>query len=171
SLNARNAVGDLPPFDPAQLFAGLGRRDDPPRIVLTNSSAEYWRGDASLIHTDAEGTRDVDPPPFVRIYALAGTQHTPGALPPLDADPNTGDRGLQPFNVVDYAPLMRAVLVDLDRWVSEGVEPPPSAYPRLGDGEAIAAEATAAFFREIPGVRFPDRVVRPQRLDFGPDVA
>src|SRR5690606_29822920 len=106
-----------------QLFAGLAGRERPPRVVLTNSSAEYWRGDASLIHTDPEGARDVEPPPFVRIYALAGTQHTPGALPPLAADPNTGDRGLQAFNVVDYAPLMRAVLVNLDRWVSEDIQP------------------------------------------------
>ncbi len=170
SLNARNAVGDLPPFDTPQLFAGLARRERPPRIFLTNSSAEYWRGDASLIHTDADGARDVEPPPFVRIYALAGTQHTPGALPPLEADPNTGDRGLQPFNVVDYAPLMRAAWVNLDRWVSEGIEPPASAYPRLADRSAVAAESLAEQFGAIPGVRFPDHVVRPQRLDFGPDI-
>ncbi|MCC6533398.1 MAG: hypothetical protein IT531_12665 [Burkholderiales bacterium] len=170
SLNAKEAVGDLPPFTAGELFARLARRPRPPRIFLINSSAEYWRGDASLIHTDVDGACDVEPPPFVRIYAMAGTQHTPGTLPPLDADPNTGDRGLRPFNVVDYAPLMRAALVNLDRWVSEDVAPPASAYPRLADGSAIAAEATADFFRTLPGVRFPDRVIRPLRLDFGPDI-
>ena len=36
-----------------------------------NTSAEYWRGDASLIHTDLAGTRDVEPPAEVRIYLFA----------------------------------------------------------------------------------------------------
>src|SRR5207248_10277385 len=61
-------------------------------------------------------------------------------------------------------------LVNLDRWVADGVEPPPSAVPRLDDGTAIAAEATRAVFGAIPGLRFPDRLPRPLRLDFGPDV-
>jgi len=170
SLNAKGAVGELPPFNDAALFARVASRGNPPKIFLTNSSAEYWRGDASLIHTDAEGQRDVEPAEFVRIYLLAGTQHTPGALPPLEADPNTGDRGQQRFNVVDYAPLMRAALANLDRWVSDGVAPPPSAFPRLADGTAVEAETTAEFLRKLPGVRFPDRITRPLRLDFGPDI-
>jgi hypothetical protein len=142
-----------------------------PKIVTINTSAEYWRGDASLVHTDVEGTRDIEPLAGTRVYLFAGTQHTPSALPPPDADPNTGGRGLQPFNVVDYAPLLRATLVNLDRWVTEGVEPPPSAVPRLTDRTAVPAEATAPVFGKIPGARFPDRIERPQRLDFGPEWA
>jgi len=72
---------------------------------------------------------------------------------------------------VDYAPLLRAALVSLDRWVAEGVEPPVSNVPRLADGTAVLAEATAAAFAKIPGVRFPDRIDRPVRLDFGPELA
>lgn len=170
SLNAKEAVGELPPFHDAELFARLRQRARTPRIFLTNSSAEYWRGDASLIHTDPEGRRDLEPADFVRIYLLAGTQHTPGALPPLEADANTGDRGQQRFNVVDYAPLMRAALVHLDRWVCEGVAPPASVFPRLADGTATPAETLAAFFQRLPGVRFPDRIMRPKPLDFGPDI-
>jgi hypothetical protein len=171
SLNAKGAVGELPPFNDHELFAGIAARAQPPRIMLTNSAAEYWRGDASLIHTDREGTRDVEPAEHVRIYLLAGTQHTPGALPPLEADANTGDRGLQRFNIVDYAPLMRAVFVNLDRWVTDGIAPPPNAFPRIADGTAVPAESTGEFFRTIPGVRFPDRITRPLHLDFGPDMA
>lgn len=170
SLNAKTAVGDLPPFHDRELLARIRERARAPRIFFTNSAAEYWRGDASLIHTDAEGTRDVEPADFVRVYLLAGTQHTPGALPPLDADPNTGDRGQHRFNIVDYAPLMRAALVNLDRWVSDAVAPPPNAFPRIADGTAVEAESTAGLYRRIPGMRFPDRVVRPLRLDFGPDI-
>ncbi len=182
SLNALGAVGSLFPFtdgeqtDPVTGERGalLGRllaRGRMPKIVTINTSAEYWRGDASLVHTDVEGTRDIEPLAGTRVYLFAGTQHTPSALPPPDADPNTGGRGLQPFNVVDYAPLLRATLVNLDRWVSEGVEPPPSAVPRLTDRTAVPAEATAPVFGKIPGARFPDRIERPQRLDFGPEWA
>jgi len=178
SLNALHAVGSLFPFtdeeqtDPVTgardgLLSRLRRRGAVPRIVTINTSAEYWRGDASLVHTDVEGKGDVEPPAGVRVYSFAGTQHLPGSLPPPDADPNTGGRGLQPFNVVDYAPLLRAALVNLDRWVGEGVEPPASAFPRLADGTAVSPESTAATFAGIPGVRFPDRIVRPRRLDFG----
>lgn len=170
SLNAQEAVGSLPPFDYGGLLKRLTQRGRVPRIFATNTSAEYWRGDASLIHTDIDGSRDVEPPDFVRTYLFAGTQHTPGALPPLSADPNTGSRGIHSFNVVDYAPLLRAALVNLDRWVNEGVEPPASAFPRIADGTAVKAESAAPFFRSLPGVHFPDRIVRPLRLDFGPDI-
>ena len=181
SLNALHAVGSLFPFtdgeqeDPVtgQRGALLHRqasRPHPPRILTINTAAEYWRGDGSLVHTDVAATRDVTPPAWVRQYFFAGTQHTPGALPPPPADPNPGGRGRHPFSVVDYSPLLRAALASLDRWVSEGVEPPASAVPRLADGSAVAAEATREVYARIPGARFPDRVSRPVRLDFGPRV-
>ncbi len=168
SLNAVEAAGSLPPFSDGEQLARIRKRGRVPRIFAINTSAEYWRGDASLIHTDTDGRCDIEPPDVMRTYLFAGTQHTPGGLPPPAEDPNTGSRGLQRFNVVDYAPLLRAALVNLDRWVSEGVEPPASAFPRLSDGTAIAAEAKASFFSGLPGVRFPDRIHRPAPLDFGP---
>ena len=170
SLNAQEAVGSLPPFNDEALFKRIRERGRIPRIFATNTSAEYWRGDASLIHTDIEGSRDAEPAEFVRTYLFAGTQHTPGALPPADVDPNTGSRGYHCFNLSDYAPLLRCALVNLDRWASAGIEPPPSAFPRLADGSAVEAESLAAVFRSLPGARFPDRVNRVPRLDFGPDI-
>jgi hypothetical protein len=180
SLNATASVGSLFPFTDASSLdrvtgkrgaqlARLEARDTVPKIVAVNTSAEYWRGDASLVHADVEGTRDVEPHPQTRLYLFADCQHTPGTLPPPDADLNTGSRGRHTFNVVDYAPLLRAALENLDRWVTDGVEPPPSAVPRLADGTGVQAEQTRPFAR-IPGVRFPDRIERPRRLDFGPDV-
>ncbi len=181
SLNALHAVGSLFPFtdgeqeDPVTgqrgaLLHRLASRPHPPRIFTINTAAEYWRGDGSLVHTDVTGKQDVTPPPFVRQYLFAGTQHTPGAIPPPAADPNTGGRGLHTFSVVDYSPLLRAALVNLDRWVTDGVEPPPSAVPRLADATAVAAETTRAAFATIPGARFPDQLSRPLRLDFGSEV-
>ena len=170
SLNATEAVGSLPPFADPEALARLQKRGRTPKVFATNTSAEYWRGDASLIHTDIEGKRDVEPPAFMRTYLFAGTQHTPGTIPPPPADPNTGSRGHHLFNVVDYAPLLRAALVNLDRWVTDGVEPPPSAFPRLAEGSAVKAESLGAHYRKLPGLRFPDRVARPARLDFGPEI-
>ncbi len=182
SLNATTSVGSLFPFNDADqhdpvsgqrgaLLARLEAAGRRPKIFTVNTSAEYWRGDASLVHADVEGRVDVEPLPHVRVYLFAGTQHTPGALPPPAADPNTGDRGRAPFNTVDYAPLLRAALVNLDAWVSDGVAPPPSAVPRHADGSAVPAESTASTFTAIPTVRFPDRLSRPVRLDFGSDWA
>src|SRR5262249_4856268 len=144
SLNATCSVGSLFPFtdvpslDPVTgergaLLARLEAKGKLPKLVLTNTSAEYWRGDASLVHTDVEGIRDVASRPTTRLYLFAGCQHTPGTLPPPDADPNTGSPALQPFHIVDYAPLLRAALVNLDRWVTAGVEPPPSLVPPSPD--------------------------------------
>jgi hypothetical protein len=61
------------------------------------------------------------------------------------------------------------VLVNVDRWVNEDIEPPPSIFPRLRDGTAVEAESLARFYAKVPGTRFPERIVRPPRLDFGPD--
>jgi len=181
SLNALHSIGCLFPFtdveqeDPVtgqrgSLLERLYRRGGVPKIFTINGSAEYWRGDGSLVHTDGAGQRDVDPPADVRMYLFAGTQHTPGAIPPPPADANTGGRGRHLFSPVDYSPLLRAALVNLNRWVGEGVEPPPSMVPRLADGTAVPAEQTRGVFSSIPGATFPERIPHSVRLDFGPEV-
>ena len=181
SLNALHSIGSLFPFTDVEqedsmtgqrggLLERLRRRGSVPKIFTINGSAEYWRGDGSLVHTDVTGQRDIEPPAEVRIYLFAGTQHTPGAIPPPAADANTGGRGRHMFSPVDYSPLLRAALVNLDRWVSEGTEPPGSMFPRIGDATAVAAERTRKAFEAIPGATFPDRVARPVRLDFGSEV-
>ena len=180
SLNAKESVGSLFPFtdreqvDPVTGARGslLGRqaaRAGLPRIFTINSAAEYWRGDGSLIHTDVDARTDVDTVSQARMYLFAGTQHTPAAMPPPAEDPNTGGRGAHTFSVVDYAPLLRAALVNLDDWVAKGIEPPPSAVPRLAAGTAAPADALAKTFSAIPGARFPKHLERPLRLDFGAD--
>ena len=142
-----------------------------PKIFFTNTSCEYWRGDASLIHTDASGTHDVEPLASSRFYHFAGTQHSAGTLPLTDTNPQNGERGQQALNSVDYNPLLRALLVRMDRWISAGEEPPPSRYPRLADGSAIAPERVKGVITAIPGVRFPAHPPRVTQLDFGPEAA
>ena len=119
------------------------------------------------------GTRDVEPPEDARIYLFASTQHGPGTVPLVDTDTNTGARGMHGFNAVDYAPLLRAVLVNLDRWVTDGTPPPPSVFPRLADGTAVPGPAVLAAYHGIPGVTRPDPELLPtiRHLDLGPEAA
>jgi hypothetical protein len=149
------------------LLERLAARRRVPRICFTNSSTEYWRGDASLIHTAAAGTEDLSPGGAVRIYHFAGTQHSAGTLPLTDTNPVDGTRGQQALNSVDYNPLLRAALLRLDRWASGEQEPPPSRYPRLSDGTAVAPERLRKAFTSIPGVAFPTHRPQVVRLDFG----
>jgi len=145
------------------------------KIVTVNTSAEYWNREASLIHTDVKGTRDVEPPEEVRVYHFAGTKHGPGSIHPEDgeADEGTPPRGGQRPNVVDFKPLLRAVLFNLDRWVVDGEPPPPSAFPRLADDTAARPRDVLGAYHAIPGaaVPNPDRLYVRRPLDLGPDAA
>jgi hypothetical protein len=85
-----------------------------------------------------------------------------------DTNPLDGTRTLLPMNTVDYRAMLRAAVVNLDRWISEGTAPPPNQYPTLSDGTAVTRESTAGFFAGIPGMRFPDRLPHAARNDFGP---
>ena len=143
-----------------------------PRIVATNTSWEYWRGDASLLHIDPSasgGARDLPPHPLARHYHLAGTQHGSGELPQTDTFELSGDRAALGFNVIDYSPLTRAALVHLDRWIMEGVEPPPSAHPRIDDGTAVSrADVLRRFAEHAPAALDPERLSRIRTIDLGP---
>ena len=145
------------------------------KVFYTNTSAEYHRGDASLIHTDPDGARDVEPGDNVRVYHFAGTEHGLGVWPPSDvqaaaADPHGWVERTQHLRgVINYGRLLRACLVNLDRWVTDGVAPPPSRHPRVGDGTAVAPETLTKVLDSIPGARYPRRHARPQRVDFGAD--
>ena len=141
-----------------------------PKIFTTNTASEYWRADSSLIHTDPSGTRDVEPPAEERIYVIAGHQHGSGVPLRNDTTP-IGARGANAFNMVDGSTALRTFLINLDRWVSEGVEPPPSAFPRLADGTAVTREALLEQFAALPGMALldPAQMPRLRRLDLGPD--
>jgi hypothetical protein len=155
--------------------AGLHRRIDARgsrlKAVYTNSSAEYHRGDASLIHTDPEGRRDVAPGAATRIYHFAGTEHGLGTWPPsaavaAAADPSGWiERSQNLRGTLDYSRFLRACLVNLDRWVTEAIEPPPSRHPRIDQGTAVPPGELAKTFARIPGTHFPPHHprLRPER--------
>ncbi|MDP6495588.1 MAG: alpha/beta hydrolase domain-containing protein, partial [Dehalococcoidia bacterium] len=140
-----------------------------PKIMLTNTSAEYWRGDAALIHTDLESETDAPESEWVRRYHFAGAQHGPGNFPPLEVRPLDGIRGQLPFNILDYTPLLRAALSNLDRWVTTGEAAPPSRHPSLSSGSAVESYTLAGKFSKLPGVQFPPKPLQAIRLDHGPE--
>lgn len=130
--------------------------------VLTNS--EYFNRGGSLIHTDVTGGKDADLAANTRIYMMASAPHGPGPFPP--ASNKSGDLvGLAALNPLDYRPILRALFHALDLWTVEDVAPPPSRYPRIGDGTLVAREAGG--WPAIPGFRFPPPQIGVYRLDFG----
>ncbi|MCC7369312.1 MAG: hypothetical protein IT306_12860 [Chloroflexi bacterium] len=140
-----------------------------PKVIAINTSAEYWRGDGSFIHTDIGATRDVTAPPEVRQYLFAGTQHGPGSVPLQRVNAADGATGVHGFNAVDYTPLTRAALLNLDRWVSDGVEPPLTLVPRVADGTAVPIQTVIDQFAAVPSATVPeaDKVLAVYRADLG----
>ncbi len=106
----------------------------------------------------------------VRRY-FAGTQHGSGLFPLVETREADGIRGQLPFNSVDYTPLLRAALTNLDHWVSQGIPAPASCHPRLEEGTAVSPDSLEATFSALPGVQFPPRTTRAIRLDYGPETA
>jgi Alpha/beta hydrolase domain len=144
------------------LLDRLSAAGDSPKTIVTDSAAEYWRGDAALAHIDTTGRQDLAQHPSTRRYVFAGAQHTPGYLGQSRTNPGTGTIARYPLNVLDYLPLHRAALINLDCWITEGIDPPASRHPRISDGTAVQRGEVLATFRHLPDFKPPD----PERLPF-----
>jgi hypothetical protein len=131
-----------------------------PRLLIANDSTEFWNRDASLIGTTPDGTADVAPAENVRIYGLMGAQHYVGRA-------RTRAPYVNCVVTTDHYLVIRALLVALDRWVSAGTAPPPSAYPSVDDGTLLTVEAYRAAFPKGLDIVPPMQNLRASRLDFG----
>jgi hypothetical protein len=148
---------DLPEEDP-QVTAGLlekaSRSQTVPKIFYTNTSYEYWGRAASLIHTSADGQKDAPLAANTRIYFLAGLQHFSGAFPPqktMAGSPEyTAQQRHNPNPIQWY---WRALITDMNEWVKDGKEPPPSTYPKISDKTLVPLEQW--HFPKISGVNTP----------------
>ena len=133
-----------------------------PRILEANSSNEYWVKASSLLHTDTLG-HDLPDPHGVRLYLLSSFPHSGGR--------RQQGRGIcqQPRNTAAAEPVLRALLIALDEWVSAGRPPPASRVPRRRDGTLVAPLPQAELgFPRIPGVHFDGLLSTGDLLDFGP---
>jgi len=136
-----------------------------PKIFFSNTSYEYWGRAAALIHSTADGKRDVPISDNVRIYHLTGLQHFSGPFPPEKGKGDLLGQQLQSALPVKY--FWRAMIANMDAWVRSNTLPPPSSYPTIAGGTLVPLSAYAP--PKIPGVNRPHEANSGQRLDFGPN--
>jgi hypothetical protein len=165
---------DIFPFtDVEQLDPVTGQRDGllthrmkaafMPKIMYTNSSHEYWGRAASLYTTTIDGKADAPMMPNVRAYLYTGGSHGVAAFPP------TRGTGQQLNDPLDYRWAARKLLLALNAWVADGVEPPPSAYPQISDSTLVSADRVK--FPQIPNLKAPAdaNIHKAYRVDYGKD--
>jgi len=101
-----------------------------PRVFHIDTGAEFWQAGASLVGTG--GTEhDVALSDNVRLYAIAGGAHAPGmAMPFCTYPPNT----------MNYAPVLRALLIAMVEWTTGRSDPPASRWPSLNANEIVPVD-------------------------------
>ncbi|HTB42240.1 MAG TPA: alpha/beta hydrolase domain-containing protein [Acetobacteraceae bacterium] len=141
------------------------RGEIPPKMLMINSTVDYFSIRASLGRTGAKGTTDLPLPANVRMYDIAGGAHaTVEKAPSCKLAPGR----------LDWTPVSRATLLRLDAWVSANAEPPPTRLmplqPANGDPTVLRAPRNLpdAVIQEpqrdadgnpMGGVRLPDLAV------------
>jgi hypothetical protein len=126
-----------------------------PRIIHTDSDTEVFQGRVHLNTIDTAG-KPLAEPANVRHFLLAGVPHFNAA----DAKSGPTANCQLPSNPLHGGPAMRALLVTLDAWVSEGTAPPASRYPNLADGTLASPEGA---YPALPGLAYK-AVVNPVHL-------
>jgi hypothetical protein len=163
---------DLPEKDPdtgenAGLLDAASRSHMVPKVFYTNTSYEYWGRAASLIHTTADGKQDAPMALNTRIYFLAGLEHFTAPFPPenrVGGNPDfTAQQKANPNPIQWY---WRALITDMNDWVRNGKEPPPSTYPKIVENTLVPLGNYK--FPKLPGVNTPHEVSLAYLLDFGP---
>jgi hypothetical protein len=133
-----------------------------PKTFEANSSNEYWAKASSMMQTDSQG-RDLDLGAVAnaRYYLLASLPHGAGNGPGICA---------QPRNPLRPNAALRALLVDLDAWVTVGTTPPANRMPRVADGTLAPPLPQEGYgFPRIPGVVYNGTHHTGDLWDFGPD--
>jgi hypothetical protein len=136
------------PFTIGEIVAQVAARGEtPPKIVMLSSTTDFLSSRASLGRTGVSGRVDLPIPDNVRMYDLAGASHA--VL--LNSKCNL------PRERLDWMPVSRATLLQLQHWVVDGKAPSPNRLMPL---------ESAAGASDVLGVppHFPQAVVqRPQR--------
>jgi hypothetical protein len=132
-----------------------------PKIFEANSSNEYWAKASSMMQTDSLG-HDLGGVANVRYYLLASLPHGGGNGPGICA---------QPRNPLRPNAALRALLVDLDAWVTAGTTPPDDRMPRIADGTLVPPlPQEVSGFPRLPGVVYNGVHHTGDLFDFGPDI-
>jgi hypothetical protein len=146
-------------------LGACSRTDTCPKIFEANSANEYWAKAGSLLTTDTKGNDlDLDRTPGVRYYLFSSQPHGAGPASPLS-------KGIcqQLENPIKPDTVLRALLVDLDEWVSNGREPPRNRVPRRSEGTLVPSlPQPREGFPNIPGVTYNGIMHNGNLWDFGP---
>ena len=161
---------NLPPYDTTATLAPQRARGGLPKTIQTNTSWEYWRGDGALVHVDPDTGEDLPEDPDARTYLLRGTDHL-GATALKSMMPLAN-----PVHLLDTQPILRALFVALDQWVSDGTPPPDSEVPRRSEGSAVDRDQVLERFAKAAQDRGfhvpdPDALPRTRDIDLGDRVA
>jgi hypothetical protein len=127
-----------------------------PRIMQMDSEFEFWGSLGSLNVTDTRG-QHIDLPPEVRLYLLSGAPHGN----PANAVARQTPACVMPLNPISGGPALRALLVGMERWLREGVEPPASRYPTRAQGTLAPAKQV---YPAIPGLPYAGQYVHAFRV-------
>jgi Alpha/beta hydrolase domain len=156
-------------FDPISgLRDGILKRPaTDPLVIDTHTEMEYYEFRASLNFTDSHGRRTERLPENARSYMLSNFQHAGGdPLAPVPSPPGICQN---PTNPNYHGPTHRALLIALDAWADQGIEPPKSRVPDLDEGTLVSLEEARNAFPAIPGVQFPPFLNELELLDYGPE--
>ena len=142
-----------------------------PKRFEINTANEYWVKGCSQLHTDSQGN-DLPDPENVRYYLLSGLSHGVG-------NASRKGKNQQFTNGVSPFAAHRALLVALDHWVSQGIEPPASRVPRASENGVFAVTRPGCEtgrvpqeelgWPDIPGVTYTGVITTHYFLDYGPD--
>src|SRR2546425_1169050 len=130
----------------------LKRPATDPLVFMIDGEAELWQFQGALNVTDGLGN-PVPVPDNVRLYQNSGFGH--GVVAGLLSPP--GPRGIcENFTQSSgTSPTNRALLIALDAWTDQGIEPPKSNYPRVENKTLISLDEYRAAFPAIPGAAVP----------------
>ena len=139
-----------------------------PKIMETYGGPEAWYSRGTVGMAGTKGTEDIPVPANVRRYYHTGTTHGGGSggfnLGTASTNPNSFAANPNPQREID-----RALYVDMVDWVTKGIAPPPSAYPKVSDGTLVQPTSAAMGWPNIPNSPKPDGVMNSVLdYDFGP---
>ena len=145
----------------------LKRPRTDPKILHTDTSNEYWQFRASLTGASEGGSMDFNESSKVRRYLLSSQQH--GGFKSDAPNHGIADKQCEQLTIATHpGPLLRALVVALDDWVTKNVAPPETRVPKIADGTLVAPADLK--LPKIPGLTFEGLYNGSGDRDFGPRV-
>lgn len=141
---------------PASLLDRCRASNTCPKIFETFGSAEFNARLFTVALTGTDSKADLPLPSEVRRYYFPGVTHGGDDQGGFVHRPAAAAGCVLAKNPNPEKEQMAALAQVLVQWVTRGVEPPPSAFPRLSAGELAANSAAAMGWPPIPETPVPD---------------